>query len=189
MPLDSSTRAAVVGGATIIGGCILAPIVAPAALSIIGFGAAGPVAGSIAAGIQAGFGGVVTAGGWFATAQSVAMGGALPVVGHTIAASVSATTAFLATRNNDGGGDGGAGDGNGGGNGGNGGGDGSDGKRRKRKVGGREDGGRAANDDGDDGSSDSDLDSDDDAPPPPYPRAPRESIEKRLAAACTRDRP
>ena len=72
-------------------GAILAPTLAPPILGIVGFGLAGPVAGkplhtsppvtglnanvgSMAAGIQAGLGNVVS-GSLFATAQSVAMGG------------------------------------------------------------------------------------------------------------------
>ena len=73
--------------------------VTPLLLGVVGFSAAGPVAGmfplvrhtieaaskpfellgSIAAGIQAGIGNVVV-GSLFATAQSVAMGGAVPAV-------------------------------------------------------------------------------------------------------------
>ncbi|KAF8483888.1 hypothetical protein DFH94DRAFT_725090 [Russula ochroleuca] len=60
-------------------GIALTPFVAPVLLGVVGFSAAGPVAGSIAAGIQAGIGNVVV-GSLFATAQSVAMGGAVPAV-------------------------------------------------------------------------------------------------------------
>ncbi|PCH38591.1 hypothetical protein WOLCODRAFT_64885 [Wolfiporia cocos MD-104 SS10] len=63
------------------GGAVLAaftfPVVAPLALVVVGFSAAGPVAGSIAAGIQACIGNVA-AGSLFAVCQSVAMGGAIP---------------------------------------------------------------------------------------------------------------
>ncbi|KAI9441746.1 hypothetical protein H4582DRAFT_2073887 [Lactarius indigo] len=60
---------------------------ATTALGVVGFSAAGPVAGSVAAGIQAGIGNVA-AGSLFAAAQSVAMGGTLSgvvtAVGTTI---------------------------------------------------------------------------------------------------------
>ena len=53
---------------------------------MIGFGAAGPVAGSIAAGIQAGIGNVA-AGSLFATLQSAAMGGfGVAIVSGTVEA-------------------------------------------------------------------------------------------------------
>jgi hypothetical protein len=43
-------------------------------LGVIGFAATGPVAGTIAAGVQSVFyGGAVTSGSWFAIAQSIAM--------------------------------------------------------------------------------------------------------------------
>ena len=85
----------------------MTPVVAPVALGAVGFGAAGPVAGeprfslpdpspahtnnvgTMAAGIQAGIGNVV-AGSLFATAQSVAMGGALPVAVTALGAGVAA---------------------------------------------------------------------------------------------------
>ena len=47
-------------------------------LGAIGFAATGPVAGSIAAGIQAGYGGTIAAGSWFAYLQSVAMASPTP---------------------------------------------------------------------------------------------------------------
>lgn len=48
-------------------------------LGAIGFAVTGPVAGSIAAGIQASFyGGAVGAGSWFAVAQSIAMAAPTP---------------------------------------------------------------------------------------------------------------
>lgn len=86
--------AAYAGGA--IAGAVLAPVVAPAALGVIGFGAAGPVAGSIAALIQSSIGNVA-AGSLFAMAQSVAMGGALPLLGYaTGAAAGGAVVAVVA---------------------------------------------------------------------------------------------
>jgi hypothetical protein len=51
-------------------------------------------AGGIAAGIQAGMGNVA-AGSLFAGAQSVAMGGALPVVGNVIAGGITGGSAYL----------------------------------------------------------------------------------------------
>jgi hypothetical protein len=103
MPGISLLIGAVVGT---IGAVVVAPAVAPAALGVVGFSAAGPVAGSpllslhttplylthctgtVAAGMQAGIGNVV-AGSLFAGAQSVAMGGALPAIGSAIAGSLS----------------------------------------------------------------------------------------------------
>ncbi|EIN11530.1 hypothetical protein PUNSTDRAFT_131693 [Punctularia strigosozonata HHB-11173 SS5] len=78
-PLSKKNKLQIAGlaAAGVVGGVLLAPIVAPAALGLVGFGAAGPVAGGIAAGIQAGIGNVA-AGSLFAACQSVAMGGALP---------------------------------------------------------------------------------------------------------------
>lgn len=90
---------------------VIAPIAAPPALGLLGFGAAGPVAGTyyyvletlssilisillggIAAGWQAGMGGTIATGGWFAGAQSVAMGGVLPAAGLGTAAIVGAVS-------------------------------------------------------------------------------------------------
>ncbi|KAK0430712.1 adaptin N terminal region-domain-containing protein [Armillaria borealis] len=58
-------------------GAALTPVLAPAALGIVGFSAAGPVAGTLAAAIQSSIGNVA-AGSAFAVAQSIAMGGAIP---------------------------------------------------------------------------------------------------------------
>ncbi|KDQ16828.1 hypothetical protein BOTBODRAFT_30730 [Botryobasidium botryosum FD-172 SS1] len=57
----------VVGGAA----TLLMPVILPA----VGFGPAGPIAGSIATTIQASYGGAVTAGSWFAVAQSAGAAG------------------------------------------------------------------------------------------------------------------
>ncbi|KAL0956827.1 hypothetical protein HGRIS_002938 [Hohenbuehelia grisea] len=84
-----------VAGAAAAGGALIAPVAAPAVLGLVGFGAAGPVAGTMAAAMQASIGNVVL-GSAFAGAQSVAMGGALPVVGTAIAAGISGTTAYVA---------------------------------------------------------------------------------------------
>ncbi|KAJ7691115.1 hypothetical protein B0H17DRAFT_1201226 [Mycena rosella] len=66
-------------------GVIVVLLVAPA---VLGFGAAGPVAGILATSIQAGIGNVA-ASSLFAGAQSVAMSGALPALGYVIAGVVS----------------------------------------------------------------------------------------------------
>ncbi|KAK0470068.1 uncharacterized protein EV420DRAFT_1634500 [Desarmillaria tabescens] len=58
-------------------GMMIVPMIAPLGLSVLGFGAAGPIAGGIAASIQSLIGNVV-AGSWFAIVQSIAMGGAIP---------------------------------------------------------------------------------------------------------------
>ncbi|DBB02861.1 hypothetical protein WJX77_006488 [Trebouxia sp. C0004] len=60
------------------------------ALSCVGFTAAGPAAGSIAAGWMSLYGGAVSAGSWYALAQSVAMGGT--AVGFAIPASAVAVS-------------------------------------------------------------------------------------------------
>jgi len=81
---------------------ILLPVVAPALLGIIGFGALGPIAGSFAAAIQAIIGNVAV-GSLFATLQSIAMGGlaAIPVVIHltcvAIAGGLSAAVIFFSS--------------------------------------------------------------------------------------------
>jgi hypothetical protein len=101
----------------VIAGAVLTPLVAPAALGVIGFSAAGPVAGesasspvpksrgivylliqtnwnlvgSIAAGLQAGIGNVA-AGSLFAAAQSVAMGGALSGAVTAVGAGIAGIT-------------------------------------------------------------------------------------------------
>ncbi|KAF9510470.1 hypothetical protein BS47DRAFT_1487400 [Hydnum rufescens UP504] len=94
-----TTLAASVGGAVLCGA--LAPVLAPAVLGIVGFGSGGVVGadtldfnnpvGSVAAGIQAGIGNVA-AGSLFAGAQSVAAGGALPLIGTVISAGIGAVT-------------------------------------------------------------------------------------------------
>lgn len=63
-------------GLQVTGGILsLASVVALPILGAVGFGAAGPVAGSVAAGWQSGIG-LVEAGSFFAWCQSAAMGGA-----------------------------------------------------------------------------------------------------------------
>ncbi|KAH9036235.1 hypothetical protein EDB85DRAFT_1889048 [Lactarius pseudohatsudake] len=66
----------VVLAAGALAGLFLLPLATKIVLGLIGFSAIGPVAGSIAAGIQAAIGNVA-AGSLFATLQSIAMGGAL----------------------------------------------------------------------------------------------------------------
>ncbi|KAK0213881.1 hypothetical protein IW262DRAFT_1466446 [Armillaria fumosa] len=63
----------IIGGAA---GAGLMPMIIRLTLGLIGFGAAGPVAGTFAALIQSSIGNVV-AGSLFAWAQSIAMGGSL----------------------------------------------------------------------------------------------------------------
>jgi len=75
----SLLTAVALGAAGITAGAVLAPVVLTAGLGVIGFSAAGPVAGKIAAGLQAGIGNVA-AGSLFAMAQSAAMGGAVSSV-------------------------------------------------------------------------------------------------------------
>ncbi|KAK0470062.1 uncharacterized protein EV420DRAFT_87591 [Desarmillaria tabescens] len=57
----------------------LTPVIVPPILGWFGFGAAGPVAGGMAAGIQSGIGNVA-AGSLFAHLQSMAMGGIISAV-------------------------------------------------------------------------------------------------------------
>ncbi|KAG6906570.1 hypothetical protein DXG01_013109 [Tephrocybe rancida] len=89
--------AAVVGGTVI--GVALTPIAAPAVLGLVGFGAAGPIAGGIAAGIQAGAAGNIAAGSAFALAQSIAMGGAaVPALGLAAGGGIAGGATFLLTK-------------------------------------------------------------------------------------------
>ncbi|KAI0066025.1 hypothetical protein BV25DRAFT_1912830 [Artomyces pyxidatus] len=106
---------AAVGAAAGIGAAA-APIVTQAVLGVVGFGAQGVVGGmnlpfgiyvnsqlggkctgSMAAGIQAGIGNVA-AGSLFATCQSIAMGGAFPVVGFAIGAAIAGSWAYGAVK-------------------------------------------------------------------------------------------
>ncbi|KAI0786759.1 hypothetical protein C8Q75DRAFT_808275 [Abortiporus biennis] len=64
-------------------GVFLSPLLVGGVLQAIGFGAAGIIAGSIAATSQSAIGNVV-AGSLFATLQSIAMGGALAGTVNTI---------------------------------------------------------------------------------------------------------
>ncbi|KAI0289367.1 hypothetical protein BC826DRAFT_1107082 [Russula brevipes] len=92
-------------GAGAVVGTLLTPVVVPVSLGWIGFGAAGPLAGSLAAGWQASIGSVA-AGSLFATAQSVAMGGAVPTIVSALGAGVGAAVAGIASAIADGAADG-----------------------------------------------------------------------------------
>ncbi|KAI0264189.1 hypothetical protein BC834DRAFT_970915 [Gloeopeniophorella convolvens] len=87
------TAIACVAGVTC--GAVLTPLLAPVILGIVGFGAAGPVAGTIAAGVQAGIGNVA-AGSLFALAQSVAMGGGVPAAITALGAGIAGAGAGAA---------------------------------------------------------------------------------------------
>ncbi|KAI0289369.1 hypothetical protein BC826DRAFT_1107084 [Russula brevipes] len=76
-------------------GLLLTPVILPVAVSAIGFGAAGPIAGSVAAVWQASIGNVA-AGSLFAVAQSIGMGGAISSIVTAIGASVGAASAAAA---------------------------------------------------------------------------------------------
>ncbi|KAG6816151.1 hypothetical protein H0H93_008482, partial [Arthromyces matolae] len=74
-------RPFLIGGLGMAIGSILTPLLAAPILGLVGFGAAGPVAGTMAAAIQSGMGSIA-AGSPFALAQSIAMGGAaVPLAG------------------------------------------------------------------------------------------------------------
>ncbi|KAK7685295.1 hypothetical protein QCA50_011658 [Cerrena zonata] len=89
-----ASKAVILVGTAAVGACV-APFLAPPALGVVGFSAAGPVAGSMAAGLQAGMGNVV-AGSAFSVAQSVAIGGALPVIGYIASGIMTAGAAAAA---------------------------------------------------------------------------------------------
>ncbi|KAK0430687.1 hypothetical protein EV421DRAFT_1899384 [Armillaria borealis] len=75
----------IIGG--VIVGIALTPVILPPALGLLGFGAAGPVAGGLAAVAQSGMGNVA-AGGLFALLQSIAMGGSIPAIVYIIPGAV-----------------------------------------------------------------------------------------------------
>ncbi|KAF7985090.1 hypothetical protein HWV62_8973 [Athelia sp. TMB] len=83
----------VIGVAAAVTGAVIAPFAAPAVLGVVGFGALGPIAGSVAAGMQ---GAAVVAGSSFAVAQSVAAGGALPAIGYGAAGAIAGSAATVA---------------------------------------------------------------------------------------------
>jgi len=70
-------------GLASVAGFILTGVLGPPILGLVGFSAAGPVAGSIAAGIQSTIGNVA-AGSLFVGAQAAAMGQGVPAVGYAI---------------------------------------------------------------------------------------------------------
>ncbi|KAG8945995.1 hypothetical protein FRC04_012114 [Tulasnella sp. 424] len=85
------TAALIVGG-----GAAVAPAVAVGALGLLGFSAMGPVAGSVAAGIQASvYGGAVGSGSLFAMAQSAAMGGIAISTSQTVGGTLGMVAAAL----------------------------------------------------------------------------------------------
>ncbi|KAI0959077.1 hypothetical protein AcW1_004011 [Taiwanofungus camphoratus] len=87
------------GGAAV--GAFLAPIVATTALGFVGFSAAGPVAGSLAAILHSHIGNVA-AGSLFALCQSIAMGGHLPAIGYAAGAAVGGAAAGIVAETHSG---------------------------------------------------------------------------------------
>jgi hypothetical protein len=76
----------------LFGALLVVPILAPLLLRLVGFSSIGPVAGTWAAGFQAGIGNVA-AGSAFAVAQGVAMGASVPPLIQVL---VGIVFAFLA---------------------------------------------------------------------------------------------
>ncbi|KAG8915928.1 hypothetical protein FRC02_004314 [Tulasnella sp. 418] len=95
---DHPLLTAACGGALVVGGSLaLGPALLVGGLNLLGFSAAGPVAGSIAAGIQSAvYGGAVASGSAFALAQSAAMGGVAVASGAELAAAAVAASAGAA---------------------------------------------------------------------------------------------
>ncbi|KAK0204557.1 hypothetical protein DFS33DRAFT_1382454 [Desarmillaria ectypa] len=81
-------------GIGVIAGVALTPVIVPSILGLFGFGAAGPVAGGLAAGIQSGIGNVA-AGSFFALVQSMAMGGAIPAGLYVASGVIGGITGWL----------------------------------------------------------------------------------------------
>jgi hypothetical protein len=79
----------VAAGAAAVIGAALAPVLVPAVLGGVGFGAGGVAAGSLAAGVHALIGNVA-AGSLFALAQAIGAGAALPLIGYLVSAGLSA---------------------------------------------------------------------------------------------------
>ncbi|KAJ7846681.1 hypothetical protein B0H14DRAFT_926557 [Mycena olivaceomarginata] len=75
-------------GLIVAGGIVILPALLVGTLNLLGFGAGGVAAGSIAAGIQSGFGGYIATGSAFALAQSAAAGGIM--VGSVLVQALSA---------------------------------------------------------------------------------------------------
>ncbi|KAH9180643.1 hypothetical protein EDB89DRAFT_1920249 [Lactarius sanguifluus] len=96
--MNDNRRLVILVATGAIVGIVLTPVVAPPILYALGFSAIGPVAGTAAATTQALIGNVA-AGSFFAMAQSVAMGGAIPAVFTAIGAGLGGLFgAFLSTR-------------------------------------------------------------------------------------------
>jgi hypothetical protein len=79
----------VAAGAAAVIGAALAPVLVPAVLGGVGFGAGGVAAGSLAAGVHALIGNIA-AGSLFAFAQAIGAGAALPLIGYLVSAGLSA---------------------------------------------------------------------------------------------------
>ena len=75
-------------------GAIVAPALIVPVAHVVGFGVGGPVAASIAVGIQSGIGNVI-AGSAFATAQAIGMGAAIPTSIYAAVASVGGVATML----------------------------------------------------------------------------------------------
>ncbi|KAK0224633.1 hypothetical protein EDD85DRAFT_234815 [Armillaria nabsnona] len=78
-------------------GAALTPVIVPPILGWFGFGAAGPVTGTIAAGIQSGIGNVA-AGSLFAHLQSMAMGGIISAGPYVISGVVGGGVGWVVDR-------------------------------------------------------------------------------------------
>jgi len=85
-------RNAAIGAAGATAGALLTPVALTTGLGAVGFSAAGPVASSTAARVQAGIGNVV-AESLFATAQSISMGGTIPPLVTAVGGGVGAAAA------------------------------------------------------------------------------------------------
>lgn len=85
-------KIALVAGGTVA----VAPALAVGGLGLLGFSAAGPVAGTVAAGIQSAvYGGTVASGSLFATAQAAAMGGIAVSAVQTVGGALGYVAAVL----------------------------------------------------------------------------------------------
>ncbi|KAG8893996.1 hypothetical protein FRC01_013225 [Tulasnella sp. 417] len=90
--LLAATKIALVVGGTVA----VAPALAVGGLGLLGFSAAGPVAGSIVAGIQSAvYGGAVASGSVFAGAQAAAMGGIAVSAVQTVGGAIVYVAAVL----------------------------------------------------------------------------------------------
>ncbi|TFK97591.1 hypothetical protein BDV98DRAFT_574325 [Pterulicium gracile] len=96
-PADKGRNLKIAIAAGVVGGAIVTPLLGPAVLGIVGFSSAGPVAGSIAAYIQAGIGNVAV-GSAFAGAQAAAMGAGVPFFGQAIGGALVGGGTYLARK-------------------------------------------------------------------------------------------